>query len=360
LGIGILSFPTLGGSGMVATRLAMELSNRGHDIHYISYKKPFGLVKHQPNLTLHEVKVSNYSLFREIGSLYTINLSNFIKKVVQEQNLSIVNSHYGIPHAVSCYLAKQMIDFKSIVSLHGSDVHLFGDDEAFHDIMSHVLQNTDMLTTVSDYLADLSYKTFKLKTKPLVIYDFIDTNEFKPLGIEREKVIVHASNFRDIKRVPFLVNIFAKIAKDFPDWKLKLIGDGPDRITVARQVREYGIRDQVIFVDPHMDIPREFAEASILATPSKIESFGLTIGEGMACETPIWATNTGGIPEVCVDGETGFLFDPNDYEQAEEKLRHLMSDEHLRVEMGRKGRQFIKAKFDIKKIVDQYECLFKC
>lgn len=358
MNIGIISFPSLGGSGMLATRLAIELAKRDHDVHYISYKRPFGLIADIEHITLHQVPLGSYSLFSEIGNLYTINLANFIAKVVKQESIEVVNSHYAIPHAVSGYLASQLVKFKSVVTLHGSDTHLLGQQEAFRDVVGLALRNSEELTAVSHYLADLSVETFQLPTKPHVIYDFIDIDEFRPGPEHRPNVIVHASNFREIKRVPFLVETFGRVAQDHPDWRLRLIGDGPDRIKCLRLARQLKIRNQIDFVEPHMNIPHDFANAAILACPSRVESFGLTIGEGMSCETPIWASTGGGIPEVCVDGETGELFDPEDNDEAEEDLRRLMDDENRRRRMGKKAREVVSEKFSMKQIVTEYERTF--
>ena len=345
---------------MVAFRLSQELAKLGNQVHYISYDKPWLYEEEEiDNLSIHKINQSSYALFSSIGNLYTINLANALAKLTRKYEMRVINSHYAIPHSISAYFAKQIKPFNSIVTLHGSDTHTLGVLESFHELLSLSLQNTERITCVSHYLAELAEKTFDLSSKPSVIYNFVDTNRFAPGGVEREKIILHASNFREVKRIPFLIDIFAEVCKDYPDWNLRIIGDGPERIKCIRKVRKLGIQKYVNFIDPILNIPQEFAKAAIIAVPSKLESFGLTIAEGMATQTPIWATNAAGIPEVCKNKENGLLFDVNDKEQAEEYLCNLMDSESLRKKMGIAGRARIMKQFGIEKIVPQYTKIFE-
>ncbi len=344
---------------MVATRLAGELARRGHQVHFLSYKRPYAFQPDQDYVHIHKVPVDSYALFKEIGNLYTIKLANSIARIVREYKLSVFNSHYGLPHSVSSFLAKQITDFASITTLHGSDTHLLGKAKAFNELMSISLKSDVAVTAVSRFLSDLAMEVFDLDQKPTVIYDYIDTKKFTPGPDKREKVIIHASNFREIKNIPYLIDLFAEVADEFPEWKLRLIGDGPERPLCYRKVRLLGLRERVEFVDPTREIPRAFQNAAILAATSRMESFGLTIGEAMATETPVITSNVGGTSELCVDGKTGFLFELDDKEGAVERLSTLMSDEELRRKLGKQGRKRILEHFSVDKIVNQYLKLFQ-
>ena len=339
---------------MVALRLSELLAKRGIEAHYFSYAKPFALNNQLENWKFHQVKRTSYPLFKDVGPPYSIALANLIAKKVNQNGISIINSHYGLPHSVSAYLAKQIVKFSSIVSLHGSDVYLTGNSDDYKEIFALSLKNSEEIIAVSNFLAQLAKKHFDLHKKPKVIYNGIDTDLFTPSNEERRKSIVHASNFREIKRVPFLIDIFSRISADFPDWELILIGDGPERVECMKQVRLLNLKDRVKFLGTIINIPEAFSNAGIVAVPSEQESFGLTIAEGMSSEAAIWASDVGGIPEVCIDGKNGLLFNSNDKEEAEDKLRELISNSSLRIKLGKAGRERIKEKFSVNKILEEY------
>ncbi len=347
---------------MVASNLAVELSQKGHEVHIISYKKPLFLdekVQGNPNLFFHNVEMEKYPLFQEIGALYTIPLANTIRKAIKEHSLDLIHTHYGIPNAVSSYLATKGTKSKSVVTLHGSDVHTLGNKDSIKEIVGEALNNSNQVTTVSNYLSNLATETFSLEKTPLTVYNFIDTELFSPKDQPKQKVIVAASNYRPVKRIPFLVKIFGEVQENYPNWKLKLIGDGPERPICHRIAKEGGFLDKIMFQPPTKDIPIEFSTSSILAAPSQIESFGLTIAEGLSSGTPVWATNVGGIPEVCVHGSAGYLFEVNSVESAINSLEKLMGDESLRNRFGEFGRKFVIEKFNKEKIIAEYESIYE-
>ncbi len=354
--IGIVGYPTLGGSGMVAFNLASELANAGHIVHYISYKPPFFYSEKlvSDNLKFHQVPIQTYPLFRDIGSNYGIQLSSYLISLQKREPMDLINVHYSIPHAVSAYLLNQATNIPVINTFHGSDVHLLGQMDNFNQTLKAVLPSL-YNTAVSNFLAKLAQRTFDLKEIPSTIYNFVDNQKFYPIPSEnRELTIVAAGNYRPIKRFPFLVKTFAKICRDYPDWKLRMIGDGPERSLCYKIAYDLKVTKHVEFVPPTKNIPLELQKASILAAPSQMESFGLTIAEGMSSGLPIWASRVGGIPEVCIHGENGLLFHPSDDQGAEMALRTLMDDRSLRERLGKKARERILNYFNPQKIVNEY------
>jgi N-acetyl-alpha-D-glucosaminyl L-malate synthase BshA len=352
----------MGGSGLIATRLGIELANRGHDIHFLFYKKPFFLKDFDKldNITFHLVERPSYALFKDIGAPYTIQAAAKISQLVKEHNINILHSHYAIPHAVVAYLVKKMNSINTVVTTHGSDVHSLGRDPSYNETIKLALEDSNCVTSVSEYLSRDTENVFNLPNGSVqTIYDFVNTNEFYPTGENREKNIIHASNFRPVKQVPLMIQIFAELVDDFPDWKLDLVGTGPDWPICQREARRLKISDNVRFLGVRKDIPDLMSKAAILGSTSRIESFGITIAEAMACETPIWASSVGGVPEVCENEVAGLLFDPMSKDDATEKLARLMSDDKLRNQLGRTGRKIVEEKFSTNKIVKQYEQIYQ-
>lgn len=360
----ITGFPSIGGSGMVATRLGLELANRSdYEVHMLFYKKPFLLENQEilpANLIFHQIERSGYALFKDIGAPFTIHSASSMARIVKSEQIDIIHSHYAIPHAVSAYLANQMNPVKTVVTTHGSDTHTLGKHVSYQSTISLALRNSDIVTSVSDFLARESEVVFGLDEGSVrVIYDFINTEIFNPIDFnDKELSIVQASNFRSVKRIPMLIEIFSKINEDFPDWELKLVGDGPELTTSVRITREMNLQNQVKFLGIRADIPDIFSRSSILISASEIESFGLTIAEAMSCGTPVIAPRVGGIPEVVNDGITGLLYDSSDMEDAVDKLSRMMADHELRKRMGINSREQIKNKFSVQKIVSQYDKLY--
>ncbi len=349
----ITGFPTMGGSGMIATRLGVELS-REFEVHFLFYKKPFFLKESEfNNVIFHNLDLVNYALFSEIGSLYTIQAANAILDIIDKYNIDILHSHYAIPHSVVASLVKKLRNVKIITTTHGSDVHTLGKHNNFKSVLSDALQNHDCVTSVSDYLSNLTESVFNIEGVK-TIYDFVNTDIFKP-NKNKEHYIVQASNFRPVKQIPKMIDIFSKVADNFPQWKLKLIGDGPDWGVAIRKARLLGIKNQVEFPGIVPDIPKIFGNAAIMMSTSKVESFGMTIAEAMSCETPVVAPNVGGIPEVL--GSTGFLYESD--EDAVEQLSKLMENEKLRIRMGKQARDRIVNNFSIDRIVEKYSHLYR-
>ena len=347
---------------MITTRLGLELAELGHDVHFLFYKRPFFLKDSdkKSNITFHQVERPNYALFQDIGSPFTIHSASKIAKVVREENIDILHSHYAIPHAVSSYLASKISSVKTVVTTHGSDVHTLGTHEGYNETISLALKGTSLVTSVSKYLARDTEKVFGLDVNSVpVIYDFVNTTLFKPSERERECSLIQASNFRPVKQLPLLVEMFAEIAHDFPNWKLKLIGGGPEVTVTLRKARQMKIKKQVEFLGVRRNIPQLFAKSSILVSSSKMESFGLTLAEAMACGTPIWAPRVGGIPELCEDGVTGYLYDFENKDDAVDKLAKMMADERVRMKMGAAARKRISENFAIDIIIKQYEDKYK-
>ncbi len=345
---------------MVAASLAKELAKRGFEVHFFSYKIPFPMVDdpHISNFHFHRVNLETYPLFRETGMNYGFQLASCLLKVARTKTLDLINTHYAIPHAMSAVLARIETGIPVVNTLHGSDVHTLGNSPSFKETLRMVLKRA-RTTAVSGFLANMAKDVFELDRSPKVIYNFVDANKFTPKKEKENLTIVAAGNFRPVKNFPFLVECYAELAKEYPDWKLRMIGDGPERPLCFKIAMKLDIADHVEFIPPTKDIPSEFANASILAAPSKTESFGLTIAEGMSSGLPIWASNVGGIPEVCIDGENGLLFNPQNKKEGVEKLRILMDDPTLRSKLGSASRQRIIKHFHPDKILLDYIEEFK-
>ena len=357
----ITGFPTLGGSGLVATKLGLQLALRGHDVHFLFYKEPFFLHGKDgpPNITFHKVEQPSYALFQDIGSPFTIQSASRMIDIVEKYNIDIIHSHYLIPHAVSAYLAKNKTNVKIINTAHGSDTHTLGPNESYNSVISLALHGSSAVTSVSKYLARLTEDVFNLQKESVdVVYNFIDPDVFVPYTGVKEKSIIHASNFRPIKQLPFMIEVFAEVSPDFPDWDLKLVGYGPEYPVCVRRSRELGVREKVKFLGVRRDVPDLIAKSSILASTSKVESFGLTIAEGMSVQTAVWAPNTGGVPEICIDKETGVLFNLEEKDHAVKTLHDLMDNESQREKYAISGRKRILSNFSPKVIVDKYESIY--
>ncbi|MDH5401470.1 MAG: N-acetyl-alpha-D-glucosaminyl L-malate synthase BshA [Candidatus Heimdallarchaeota archaeon] len=351
----ITGFPTMGGSGLVASNLGIELAKYDVDVHFLFYKIPFFIDEIPSNITIHQNESTNYELFTDIGNPYTIQTASNISKIVKEHQIDLVHAHYAIPHATILYLAKRLNSIKTINTTHGSDTHTLGKLDSYNSIIKLSLQDSNLNTSVSKFLARETEEVFELdKNSVKVIYNFINSDRFKPYHEEKELSIIHASNFRPIKQVPLMIEVFAEASKDFPDWKLNLIGYGPDYPICVRLARKLKVRDKVNFLGVQKDVSNLFMKSSIMASTSQLESFGLTIAEGMACSLPIWAPNTGGIPEVCIDKSNGLLWSVNDFEMQVNTLKRLMGNRKLRLEYGNNGRKRIIEQFSPEKIVKSY------
>jgi len=366
--IGIACHPTHGGSGVLATELGMQLANRDHEIHFISYSIPFRLNKFHENIFFHEVDVSAYPLFKYPP--YALNLATQLANVVMERNLDIIHAHYAVPHAVSSYLAKKMLGesarFKIITTLHGTDVTLVGADPTFQPIIKFSIEESDGVTAVSSYLKNKTIEEFEIKHRIQVIPNFVDTNRFSPTNThcersryasKNEKTLIHVSNFRPVKRVSDVVRIFERVRQKIPS-KLILVGEGPERIFIRQLVKELKLLDDVHFLCQQEYVESLLACADVFILPSEQESFGLVALEAMSCGVPVIGTKTGGLPEVVLDGETGFLAPIGEIGLMSDMILKILSDNDLHSQLKRNARKRAQDIFDMNLIVSQYEAFY--
>lgn len=366
--IGIVCYPTHGGSGVVATELGKELAMRGHTVHFISYQLPFRLDRFQPNVYYHEVDMLGYPLFKYPP--YTLALVNKIAELAEREELDIIHAHYAIPHSFCAHMAREVLGdsrVKVVTTLHGTDITLVGSDPSFNRITRFSIEKSDGITAVSKSLRDETYQTFKV-TKPVnVIYNFINTRQVFRLPGAREqvgcppgqcRVLVHVSNFRPVKRVPDVVEVFARVRAEMPA-KLLLVGDGVQRRAAQETADRLGVQDDVMFLGTQDNIIPILSAADLFLLPSEKESFGLGALEAMACSVPVIATQTGGLPEVVVHGETGYLAPVGDVEELARLALTLLSDESRVRQMGEAGRRRAEDHFESENVVPLYEAFYQ-
>jgi L-malate glycosyltransferase len=361
LKIGITCYPTFGGSGVVATELGIELARRGHIIHFISYALPSRLTLLHENLRFHEVSVTSYPLFDEFRP-YTLALASKMAEVAEYEDLDVFHVHYAIPHAISAHLAQRILGGshpKVITTLHGTDITLVGKDASYLPITKFGIEASDGVTAVSKSLRDDTVKNFST-TKPIeVIPNFVDPARFRrdtkirPFFAGSEKLLCHVSNFRPVKRVLDVLEVFRRIHDEVPS-KLLMIGDGPDRSRAEAFCREEGICDRVIFVGHVPRVEEVLGAIDLFLLPSETESFGMAALEALACEAPVIATRVGGLPEVVVDGETGYLLEVGDVEGMAARALELLRDDRQRRKMGEAGRAFAIANYQIDRVIPMY------
>jgi N-acetyl-alpha-D-glucosaminyl L-malate synthase BshA len=366
--IGIICYPTQGGSGVVATELAMALARRGHSVHLFSYAHPFRLPRFQRNLILHEVEVSTYPLFKYPP--YDLALAARLAEVVEEAGLQILHAHYAVPHATSAWLAKQLVaprPVRVVTTLHGTDITLVGTDPAYFRVVRFSILQSDRVTAVSQSLRRQTQEEFGIGRDIVVVPNFVDTKRFRdlPESSERrvfapngEPILAHASNFRPLKRVGDVLRIFARVRTEMPA-KLLLIGQGPDRIFAQRLAKDLGVEADVHFLGEQEFPERLYACADLFLLPSEQESFGLSALEAMSCGVPVIATRVGGLPELIEDGKTGFLFPVGDVEGMAQAALRLLRDPELRHAMARDARRIACEKYDQERVVDLYEELYR-
>ena len=369
--IGIVCYPTPGGSGVVATELGKSLAGLGHTVHFITYGLPSRLHGFNENLFFHKVEPGEYPLFQQV-SPFALSLAAKIREVAVQHDLDIVHSHYAIPYAASAFLAKEMLksagrDLKTITTLHGTDITLVGVMPSFYEITRFSISASDAITAVSRFLERETVRTFEIDRPIRVIHNFVDCDEFRPAqsnemrsryAADNEKVVVHVSNFRKVKNLPVVVEVFARVRRETPA-KLLLIGDGPELEAVERQVAEKGLGSDVVFLGDQEFIAKVLPVGDVFLLPSEHESFGLAALEAMSCAIPVVASNIGGLHEVIDDGETGFLFDPHDAEGMSETILGLFRDENRRREIGARARARAEKDFGKDKIVSQYVALYE-
>lgn len=363
--IGIVCYPTFGGSGVVATELGLGLADKGHDVHFITYKRPVRLTAFHANVYFHEVTAMEYPLFEYAP--YETSLASKLVDVVRFEKLDILHVHYAIPHAAVAYMSKQIlrskgIDIPIVTTLHGTDITLVGNDNSFAPVAEFSINESDGVTSVSEQLKSETLQTFQIKKDIKVIYNFIDFSRFrktnkdhfrKAIAPDGEKILVHISNFRKVKRVEDVIHIFG-IVKQSIKSKLLLIGDGPERKNMEDLCRHLHLCDEIRFLGKQEAVEELLAIADLFILPSETESFGLAALEAMACEVPVISSNAGGIPEVNIDGVTGYMCPIGDVKGMAERCIELLGDEE-KLNIFRRN-AFLQAKrFDISAILPQYE-----
>ncbi len=367
--IGIVCYPTFGGSGVLATELGKALAEKGHMVHFITYQQPVRLSGFFTNIFYHEVRVPHYPLFDYPP--YETTLASTMVDVVMNNDLDLLHVHYAIPHASAAYMAKQILkkkgkDIPVITTLHGTDITLVGKDKTFEPVVTFSINESDAITAVSNNLRKETYHSFQIEKEIEVIHNFVDVQRFdkKPLDAFRkvlapngERIIAHASNFRKVKRVNDIIRIFANINKVVPS-KLLMVGDGPDRPGAEELCRELGICDDVRFLGKQQEMEEILAISDMFILTSEYESFGLSALEAMAAGVPVLSTNAGGIPEINIHGETGFMANIGDVAELSNLGIELLKNEE-RLQYCKQKAKEQAAKFDIHYIVPLYEELYE-
>ncbi|WP_062356411.1 N-acetyl-alpha-D-glucosaminyl L-malate synthase BshA [Bacillus kwashiorkori] len=365
--IGITCYPTIGGSGVIATELGKILAERGHEIHFISSSVPFRLRKLYHNIYYHQVEINQYSVFQYPP--YEIQLASKIAEVAKREKLDILHVHYAIPHAVCAILGKQMANetFKIVTTLHGTDITVLGQDSSLNDAIRFAIEKSDYVTAVSNALAKQTYEMIAPKKEIHTVYNFIDERIFfkrdsSHLKAEycinpNEKVIIHVSNFRNVKRVPDVVKVFSQIERNIPA-KLLLVGDGPEMTMVMNLVEELNIKDNVLFLGKQENLQELYAISDLMLLLSEKESFGLVALEAMACGVPCIGTNIGGIPEVIDDHENGYICNVGDINEIASKALNLLQNQTLANQFSNSALKKVASAFSSKQIIDEYENIY--
>jgi N-acetyl-alpha-D-glucosaminyl L-malate synthase BshA len=373
LRIGITCYPTYGGSGVVATELGLELAQRGHEVHFISYAQPIRLTRPAANIHYHEVEVSRYPLFEYPP--YDLALATRMAEVSEIYELDLLHVHYAIPHSVSAMLARQMLAWGPqqrrlpfVTTLHGTDITLVGLDPSYLPVTRFSIEQSNGVTAISNYLREKTLSAFGITNNIEVIYNFVNCELYcrdKDLGRSRseyassnERILVHVSNFRPVKRVTDVIEIFDRVRKQIPA-KLLLMGDGPERSPAERLTVQKGIHNDVLFLGKQEQVAEKLAIADVLLLPSELESFGLAALEAMACEVVPVATNVGGMPEVVEHGKTGYLAPVGDVDAMAAYAVDILRDEGRLRSMGKECRKVAAERFSSKKIIPQYEDFYR-
>jgi L-malate glycosyltransferase len=362
--IGITCYPTYGGSGVVATELGLELAARGHDIHFISYAMPVRITEASGHIHFHEVEMMNYPLFDHPP--YTLALATAMANVATLESLDLLHVHYAIPHSVSAYLARAMLKPRRlpfVTTLHGTDITLVGLDRSYLPITRFSIEESDGVTAISEYLREVTLREFEIHQPVEVIPNFVNCDVFRPadgkcrrdeFAPQGEKILVHLSNFRPVKRVPDVIEIFEIVRREIRA-KLLMIGDGPDRSVAEWMVREKKLGADVIFLGKQNQVQDLLNCADVLLLPSDMESFGLAALEGMACGVPAVCSRVGGVPEVLRDGVEGFLVAPRDVQSMAARAVEILSNPERHAEMASAARQRALQNFCSNNIIPLYE-----
>lgn len=366
LKIGITCYPSLGGSGVVATELGKLLAEKGHEVHFITHSIPFRLGAFHKNIHYHEVEVSDYYVFRYPP--YDLSLASKMAQVVKREKLDILHVHYAVPHAVCAYLAKQMVgdDLKIVTTLHGTDITVLGQDETLKDLIALAINRSDAVTAVSADLIGQTRQALDITRDIDLTYNFIDKRVYYPREVSTlrtefatpdEKILMHISNFRPVKRVPDVIDVFNRVNREMPA-KLLLVGEGPDMPKVQSKIRELGLEERVHFLGKQDEIAQVISLADILLLPSEKESFGLVALEAMACGVPTVGSEAGGIPELVQHGVTGYLAPIGDTEAMAAYAISLLRDPPKKADMREACLERAHIQFCDQKIMREYEDIY--
>ncbi len=368
--IGIVCYPTFGGSGVVATELGMALADKGHEIHFITYNQPVRLDFISHHLHFHQVLLEEYPLFQY--QPYELALSSKIVEVVEKYQLEVLHVHYAIPHAYAAYMAKQMlnekgISIKVVTTLHGTDITLVGSHPTYKTAVEFSINNSDIVTSVSNSLKKTTNKLFSIKNDIQVIYNFIDTQKYDKLhqlkcnrsaiAKPNERILTHVSNFRPVKRIDDVIKVFYEVQKKIPS-KLILIGEGPERAKIENLVNKLQISDDVLFLGNSSEVSKILCYSDVFLLPSQTESFGLAALEAMAAKTAVISTNTGGLPEVNIHEVTGFLSDIGDVKDMAKNVLTILQDDQILDTFKNNARAHAK-KFSLDNILPFYENIYR-
>ena len=368
--IGIVCYPTFGGSGVVATELGKALAQKNHEVHFITYNQPVRLDFLSSGLHFHQVHIEEYPLFHY--QPYELALSSKMVQVVKNYNLDILHVHYAIPHAYAAFMAKQMlkeqgIDIKVVTTLHGTDITLVGSHPSYQTAVEFSINHSDAVTTVSNSLKKQTLELFRIEKEIEVIYNFIELDKYPDILHEEckritiaddtERILTHISNYRPVKRVQDVIAIFNEVQKKIPS-KLLLVGEGPELASARKKAKKLGIYEKVLFLGNSVELDKILCYTDLFLLPSKTESFGLAALEAMAAKTPVISSNTGGLPEVNVQGVTGFLSDVGDVEDMAKNAIYILEDlERLRT--FKKNAYEHSRKFALDAILPYYEAVYK-
>ncbi|WP_445747390.1 N-acetyl-alpha-D-glucosaminyl L-malate synthase BshA [Polaribacter sp.] len=368
--IGIVCYPTFGGSGVVATELGMALADNGHEVHFITYNQPVRLDFLSHKLHFHQVLIEEYPLFQY--QPYELALSSKMVEVVKKYHLEVLHVHYAIPHAYAAYMAKQMllekgINVKVVTTLHGTDITLVGSHPTYKTAVEFSINHSDVVTAVSNNLKETTNELFHVNKEIRVIYNFIDIKKYEKaedddcnriaLAKPEERILTHISNFRKVKRIEDVIKVFYEVQKEIPS-KLLLVGEGPERIKAENLTKKLKIKDSVYFLGNSTEVTKILCYSDLFLLPSQTESFGLAALEAMAAKTPVISTNTGGLPEVNIHGETGFLSDLEDVGDMAKNAISILKDDKTLARFKTNAYEHAK-KFSIQNILPVYEEIYK-
>ncbi len=364
--LGITCYPTVGGSGAVAAELGKQLARRGHEVHFIAYRLPFRLGDYQQNICFHEVDVSSYPLFEYPP--HDLALAVKMAEAARDHRLELFHVHYAIPHAIAGFLAQQMLGESAprmVTTLHGTDITIVGQDRSFFEITRFGIEHSDGVTAVSEFLRRMTVDEFQVKKPIEVIPNFVDLDLYPERPRDRsafaapgQKVLLHVSNFRPVKRVLDVVRIFERVSRE-TDAVLLMVGEGPERSSAQALGRRLGLQDRIRFLGARQSIEEITAMADVVLLPSELESFGLSALEAMACAVPVVGSDAGGLPEVVKHTESGFLLPVGDVEGMAARTLEILKDDERRREMGKAGRHRAESLFSADRVVTRYEAMYE-